>query len=309
MAKSGAADQQLGNPGADGIRWLDADNNYALAIEGGKLICRNPAGKKLASVPKELRESALAEQLTALCEWLADHRTECLHRVEMWMLRSLPVPCDVVRSVWPDPDWAEMLRNLVVTPLDAHGKSNDAQTGLLRNVDPKKGIGVVDRDGETQWIAAAQILIPHPILIDGLDELREIAADLRYSQAIEQIFRPTFAATKEQQELSRIIDFSNGRFEQLNFAGSLCRRLGYPMRGGYACSKVWENASPIEARYWIGSDDPESETYTGELIFVDGEQKPVKIADVGRVTFSEGVRMATQIYAKRKVEKQEEGAE
>ena len=81
------------------------------------------------------------------------------------------------------------------------------------------------------------------------------------------------------------------------------------MRGGYACSKVWENASPIEARYWIGSDDPESETYTGELIFVDGDQKPVKIADVGRVTFSEGVRMATQIYAKRKVEKQEEGAE
>ena len=45
--------------------------------------------------------------------------------------------------------------------------------------------------------------------------------------------------------------------------------------------------------------------YTGELIFVDSEQKPLKIAEVGRVTFSEGVRMASQIYAKRKVEKQE----
>jgi hypothetical protein len=309
MANIVAQEKPIDAPAADDMLWLDADKKYALGIDAGKLVCRNPAGKKLASVPKELKESELAEQLTALCEWLADHRTECLRRVETWMLRSLPVPCDVVRAVWPDPDWSDMLRNLVVTPADAQGKNNATQTGLLRDVDAKKGIGVVDRDGETQWIAAAQILIPHPILIDGLDELREIAADMGFSQALEQIFRPTFAATKEQQELSRIIDFNNGRFDQLNFASSLCRRLGYPVRGGYACSKIWENARPIEARYWIGDDYPESETYTGELIFVGSDQKPLKIADVGRVTFSEGVRMASQIYAKRKVEKQEEGGD
>jgi hypothetical protein len=290
---------------ADNIPWLEADKGYALGIEGGKLVCRNPAGKKLASVPKELKESERGEQLLALCEWLADHRTDCLRRVEMWMLRSLPVPCEVVRSVWPDPDWADMLRNLVVTPVDAKGNANATQTGLLRDVDAKKGIGVVDRDGETQWIAAAQILIPHPILIDGLDELREIAADMGFTQAIEQLFRPTFAATSEQKEQSRITDFSNGKFDQLSFVSSLCRRLGYPVRGGYACTKVWENGKPVEARYWIGDDYPEGETYTGELIFVDSEQKPLKIAEVGRVTFSEGVRMASQIYAKRKVEKQE----
>jgi hypothetical protein len=292
-----------------GVSWLDADKNYALGIEGGRLVCRNPAGKKLASVPKELKESELAEQLMALCEWLADHRTECLRRVEMWMLRSLPIPCDVVRQVWPDPDWSAMLRNLVVTPMDAHGKANATQTGLLRDVDVKKGIGVVDRDGETQWIATAQILIPHPILIDGLEELREIAVDMKFTQEIEQLFRPIFAASDEQKELSRITEFSNGKFEQLNFASALCKRLGYPVRGGYACCKVWENARPVEARYWIGDDSPEGETYTGELIFVDSEQKPQKIADVGRVTFSEGVRMASQIFAKRQVEKQEGGDE
>jgi hypothetical protein len=300
---------QINQSAANDIPWLDADKKYALGIEAGKLVCRNPAGKKLSSVPKELKESELAEQLTALCEWLADHRTECLRRVEMWMLRSLPVPCEVVRAVWPDADWSDMLRNLVVTPADAHGKTSPAQTGLLRDVDPKKGIGVVDRDGETQWIAAAQILIPHPILIDGLDELREISADMGFSQAIEQLFRPVFAASNVQKETSRITDFNGGKFEQLNFASSLCRRLGYPVRGGYACSKIWENARPVEARYWIGDDSPEAETYTGELIFVDSNQEPQKIADVGRVTFSEGVRMATQIYAKRKVEKQEEGGD
>jgi hypothetical protein len=287
--------------------WLDAGKSYALGIEAGKLVCRNPAGKKLASVPKELKESELAEQLRALCEWLDDHRTECLRRVETWLLRSLPVPCDVVRAVWPDPDWSDMLRNLVVMPADARGRADAMQTGLLREIDAKKGIGVVDRDGETRWISAAQILIPHPILIDGLNELREIAVDMEFSQAIEQLFRPTFAPTEEQKELSRIVDFSGGRFEQLNFASSTCRQLGYPVRGGYACSKIWEDATPVEARYWIGDEYPESETYTGDLIFVGGDEKPLRIADVGRVAFSEGVRMASRIYAKRKVEKQEEG--
>src|SRR5262245_46736428 len=242
-----APPQPTDKPAAEEVLWIDADKKYSFGIEDGKLVCSTPEGKHLAAVPKELKESDLAEQLTALCEWLADHRTECLRRVETWMLRSLPVPCDVVRAVWPDPDWRDMLQNLVVIPADAHGKTNAAQTGLLRDVDAKKGIGVVDRDGETQWIGAAQVLIPHPILIDGLEELREIAADMQFSQAIEQIFRPIFAATAEQKETSSISDFTSGKFEQLNFATSLCRRLGYPVRGGYACCKVWENAKPLEA--------------------------------------------------------------
>jgi hypothetical protein len=305
MAKTLAPAKPTDKPAAGDIPWLEADKKYALGIDAGKLVCRNPAGKRLASVPKELKESELAEQLTALCEWLADHRTECLHRVEMWMLRSLPVPCDVVRQVWPDPDWAGLVQNLVVTPADAHGKADATHTGLLRDVDAKKGLGVVDRDGETRWLASAQLLIPHPILIDGLAELREIAADMGFSQQIEQLFRPTFAATDEQKDTSRITDYSGGKFDQLNFATGLCKRLGYPVRGGYACCKVWENARPVEARYWVGADAPEAETYTGELIFVDSEQTPLKIASVGPVTFSEGVRMASQIFAKRKVEKQE----
>jgi hypothetical protein len=287
------------------IAWIEADKDYALGVDDGKLVSRSPQGKPLASVPKWLKETPLAEQLVALCEWLEDHQTECLRRIEAWMLRSLPVPREVVEAVWPDPDWSGMLRNLVVTPANAKGQPDATQTGLLRDVDAKKGVGVVDRDGETQWIKTPQILIPHPILIDGLDDLREIAADMGFSQAVEQLFRPIFAATDEQREKSRIGDFSQGKFQQLNFATSLCRRLGYPVRGGYACCKVWENATPIEARYWVGDEYPESETYTGDLIFVDSEQTPQKIADVGRVTFSEGMRMASQIYAKRQVEKEE----
>ena len=289
----------------DALPWLEAEQEYTLGVAAGKLVCRNPAGKKLASVPKWLKETELAEQLLAMCEWLVDHRTECLRRVEMWMLRSLPVPSEVVLSVWPDPDCSDMLRNLVVTPVDAKLKPVAAHTGLLRGIDAKRGIGVVDRDGETQWIKAKQILIPHPILIDGLDDLREIAADMDFSQAVEQLFRPIFAATEEQKEQSQIADFTNGKFEQLNYAMSHCRRLGFPVRGGCACNKIWENATPIEARYWIGGEYPESEAYTGELIFVDNDQTPQTIAEIGPVTFSEGMQMASAIYAKRTVEKRE----
>jgi hypothetical protein len=309
MANAKASDNQRDDCPADEIPWLEADKGYALGIAEGKLVCRSPTGKRLASVPKELKESEAAEQLGALNDWLTEHRTECLRSVERWMLRSLPVPSEVLRAIWPDPDWSETVRNLVITPVDAHGKSDVTKTGLLRDVHPKKGVGVVDRDGETQWIVAAQLLVPHPILIDGLDELREIATDAGFAQTIEQLFRSTFAATKDQNALSRIADFANGHFEQLNFVSSLCRRLGYPVSGGYACCRVWENARPVEARYWVGAEAPEAETWTGELIFVDSDQKPLAIAEVGRVTFSEGVRMASQIYAKRKVEKQEEGEE
>src|SRR2546428_14192274 len=101
MANTVAPQKQISESAADDIPWLDADKKYALGIEAGKLVCRNPAGKKLASVPKELKESELAEQLAALCEWLADHRIDCLRPIEMWLLRCLAVPCDVVRTVWP----------------------------------------------------------------------------------------------------------------------------------------------------------------------------------------------------------------
>jgi hypothetical protein len=301
--------KQAGGTETEEISWLEAGKNYALGIEAGKVVCRNAAGKKLASVPKELKESELAEQLTGLCEWLVEHRAECLGRVESWLLRSLPVPCEVVRAVWPDLVWSDVLRNLVVIPADTEGKADATRTGLLRDVDAKKGIGVVDRDGETRWLSARELLIPHPILIDGLDELREIAADMGFTQATEQLFRPIFTATPAQKEQNRITDFEGGRFEQLNFASSACRQLGYPLRGGYACTRIWENATPLEARYWIGDEHPEAETSTGDLIFVGGDEKPMRIADAGPVTFSEGVRMASRIYARRKVEKEETGGD
>jgi hypothetical protein len=283
------------------IAWLDADKDYAVGLRGGKLVCRNPKGKTLASVPKWLKDSDVSESLRALADWLSEHQLECQHAVQRWMLGSLTVPREVLNEVWIDPDWQLALRDMVVAPSNASGKVDFEKTGLLRDVDAKKGLGVIDLDGETQWHKSAGFIVPHPILISDLEELRELAGDLGIQQVIDQLYRPVHEPTEEQKALKQISDFAEGEFEQLNYALSHCRRLGYPVRGGYATCRVFENGSMVQARYFVGDEYPESETWTGALVFVDENEHAIKIEDLGAVTFSEGMRMASAIYAKRKV--------
>ena len=284
------------------VAWLPEDRDYEIGLSEGKLVCRNPKGKILASLPKWLKETPTAESLRALAEWLQNHESECVHTVERWMLRSLSVPREVLTEIWPDLDWQKALQNLVIAPVDAKGKADFEKTGLLRDVDAKKGLGVVDLDGETQWLRSPALMVPHPILIADLEELRELSGDLSIKQTIDQLYRPINQATQDQSNLKSITDYSGGMFEQLNFALSQCRRLGYPVRGGYATCRIWENDTMTECRYYVGDEYPESETYTGQLVFVDAKERAVKISDLGPVTFSEGVRMASAIYSKRKVE-------
>ena len=288
------------------IAWLSAPRDYELGLRNGKLVCRNPKGKLLASVPKWLKSEEVADRLEGLAQWLSEHRLECLHTIERWMLRSLVIPKDLLTRVWPDPDWRELLQNLVVAPASAKGEVEFDAAGLLRDVDSRKGIGVVDIDGESNWLKSVNFLIPYPILIDSLSEFRELASDLDADQHVDQLFRAVFEASAEQREQKSIEDFRDGVFEQLNYAIGHCRRLGYPVRGGYATCRVWEGDSLLEARYFIGDEYPESETWTGDLIFVDRDQESVRIQDVGPVTFSEGMRMASAIYSKRKVKQEGE---
>lgn len=288
------------------IAWLDADKDYSVGLRDGKLVCRNPKGKTLSAVPKWLKDSEVADSLRALSDWLSDHRLDCQHTVERWMLGSFVVPRDVLNEIWVDPDWQLALRDMVVAPVDAKGKVDYERTGLLRDVDPKRGLGVIDLDGETQWHKSASFTVPHPILIGDVEELRELASDLGIQQVIDQLYRPIHQPTEEQKSLKQISDFADGVFEQLNFALSLCRRLGYPVRGGYATCRIFEGGQMVQARYYVGDEYPEAETYTGPLVFVDANEHAIKIADLSPVTFSEGMRMASAIYAKRKVEEDSE---
>ena len=287
------------------LDWIPAEKDYEVALEAGKLVCRNPKGKQLASLPKWLKDGETAQQLVALKDWLAEHEAQCRESLETWMLRSLPIARKVLAEIWPDPAWSGLLQNLVVCAVKGQ-KLDQAESGFLRDVDAKKGVGIVDLDGETQWIKSETVVLPHPILLEELDDFRELTVELGFEQALDQLFRQTWKADEETLEKSSISEFSGGKFEMLMHVTGLCRRLGYRIKGGSATCPVWENGRLIEARFWVGADSPEYETWTGELIFTDERERSVPIRDVGPVTYSEGMRMASAIYAKRVVKEDDE---
>jgi hypothetical protein len=284
--------------------WMDAGSGFELGIRDGTLVARKD-GKDLRSVPKALKEGPLGERLASTLDFLEDHARSCLQTVETWILRSLPVPRGVLEQIFVDDTWRAILKDAWVVPVGAGALDREAG-GFFRGVDPKKGIGVVDRGGETSWLAASTVLIPHPVLLDEIDDLRQMAVEIGAQQGVSQLFRETFARPATPPEDPMAIEaFANGKFGMLNGAIGLAKRLGYRVTGGAAVCRVLERGRMVEARYEIGDGDPMDSTTTGNLTWVDDKQRPIAVVDVPPIAFSEGMRMAGKIFAKRKLEKED----
>jgi len=280
---------------------ITAGKGYSLGLRDGKIVCWNAKGQLLGSVPKELRESEAGEQLLAVVDFLKAHERDVLQTVEGWMLRSLPTPSAVLLSVWEDETYRKALENLVIVP-------EGASPGFLRGVDPKKGIGLVDADGETVWTKSETFLLPHPILLEGLDDLRSLAAELGLTQGLKQLFREVFTKPRElEADAGEIHTFRGGKFEMLSHARGAARSLGYRTSGAFAACRVFEGGRTTEARFWLGGEDPMEEAVTESLAWVDDAGDGVLVRDVPPIAFSEGMRMASAIYGRRVVEKKEEG--
>lgn len=129
--------------------WVSA-GDYEVALDGGKVVCRNASGRRLKSVPAKIGDDPAVVGLRQLVEWLERHERQCLDTAERWMVRSLPVPLAVVTRVWPDPAWRAKLRDLVVTGADGQ------VAGFLRDADPERGLGLVDLDGDPGRSAGAK---------------------------------------------------------------------------------------------------------------------------------------------------------
>jgi len=282
--------------------WIDAGKGFELGIRDGSLTARKDG--KPCSVPKPLKEGPLGERLISAVDFLEDHARTCLHTVETWMLRSLPVPRGVLQAVIADDAWATALKDVWIVAVGPDGKVDREVGGFFRGVDPAKGVGVVDRDGETTWLATESVLVPHPILLDELDDLRQMAVEIGASQGTSQLFRETFTHPAAPTDPMSIDQFANAEFSMLQVVTGLAKRLGYRVSGGAAVCRVLERGRFVEARFDLGEGDGMDETTTGDLSWVDDKQRPVAIADVPPVAFSEGMRMAAQIYAKRKVDKE-----
>jgi hypothetical protein len=288
------------------MNWLPTVDGYDVALADGKVVCRSGAGKVLKAVPKALKETEAVVGLRQLQEWLDRHDAKCLRQVEDWLLRSLPVPAVVIASLWPDPSWRSALRDSVVVPVDARGAWQLDAAGFLRDVHPDGRAGVVNLDGESVWLTSERLVLPHPALLQDLDDLREFAVDLGVQQGVLQLFREIWRKPSEPAERAReTTRFAGGHFAQLRHLTGRATSLGYGVRGGYVTRRLWERGRPVDACVWVGTDDPSVEAETGDLTFVDSAGVQLPLTEVGAVAWSEGMRMAASLYAGRVVEKGE----
>ncbi|WP_314411786.1 DUF4132 domain-containing protein [Streptomyces sp. DSM 40484] len=282
--------------------WVTA-GDYEVGLDGGKVACRNAAGRQLKSVPAKLAEDPAVMGLRQLAEWLERHERQCLTDVEKWMVRSLPVPFAVIARVWPDPAWQSALRDLVVT-----GPDHEV-AGFLRDVDLDRGLGLVDLDGDSVRITPDLVRLPHPVLLDDLADLREFAVEIGVEQRAQQLFREVWhRPAAVDAEATTVDDYAGGAFKQLRFLQGRVTQHGYRVRGGNAVCSVWEDSRGVEARVWIGDYDGFEQTETGPLMWADDAGRVLKLGQVGPVAWSEGMRMAATLFAGRDIEDEEQAA-
>jgi len=282
------------------VAWLTA-GDYQVTLEAdGKVACRNAAGRRLKTVPAKLKDDPAVVQLRRLAEWLDAHQRQCLATVERWMVRSLPVPAAVIGAVWADETWRSVLRDLVVTGTDG------SVAGFLRDADPQRGLGVVDLDGDTVRLTDAEIRIPHPVLLEDLDELREFAVELDVAQQLQQLHREVWPRPADLDPTATQVDtYAGGRYKELRELVGRCTRLGHRVRGGYAIVPLVDDGRALEARLWVGDYYEYDECETGALHWTGADGRPVPLAEVGPVAWSEGMRMAAALYAGRTIEGEE----
>ncbi|MFI9342127.1 DUF4132 domain-containing protein [Streptomyces sp. NPDC052773] len=282
--------------------WVSA-GDYEVALDDGKVVCRNAAGRRLKTVPPKIADDPAVVGLRQLAEWLERHERQCLADVERWMVRSLPVPFAVLVRVWPDPAWRAALRDVVVTGADG------AVAGFLRDADAERGLGLVDLDGDTVRLTPRLVRLPHPVLLDDLEELREFAVELGVEQRAQQLFREVWRRPAAlDADATSVEDYAGGVFRQLRFLHGRAAQLGYRVRGGHAVCSVLEDGRTVEARVWVGDYDGYEETETGPLVFTDPAGRVLKLGRIGPVAWSEGMRMAAALYAGRDIDDEERAA-
>ncbi|MFI6691762.1 DUF4132 domain-containing protein [Streptomyces sp. NPDC050433] len=275
-----------------GPHWVPAVRGHELALDGTTLICRRSGdGQLLSSVPRAARASRAGERLTELRERLIRHEEECRSTVESWLLSAGgPIPAALLGRVWPDPAWRTSLAHLVVTV--------DGLTGVLTDVADDGRTTLLDVDGGAHTPPAGPVSLPHPVLLPDPDRWRKLLDTCELTQGIAQLARDVHHRPADVDPLATgVDDYAGSHFEELRDATARAVRQGCVMHGGFATLSVADGGVGVQARYWLGSDDPYSATETGRLLWVDGSERPVALGEIGPVAWSEGVRMATLIHA------------
>jgi hypothetical protein len=241
-----------------------------------------------------VRGSRVGQELSDLRDRLLRHEEECRFTVESWLLSGVPVPAALLSRVWPDPGWRSCLENLVVAV--------DGRTGLLTEVTEEGRTVLVDRDG-THTPLVGPVSLPHPVLLPDLEQWRELLDDREVTQGVPQLARQVHHRPADLDPDATGLDaYAGGGFEKLRHATAHAARNGFVMRGGFAVLRIVDGGVGLEARLWLGADDPGLPAETGRLLWVDEAERPVTLGTLGPVAWSEGVRMAELIHAGRQTD-------
>ncbi|MFD3720520.1 DUF4132 domain-containing protein [Streptomyces sp. NPDC058674] len=285
------------------MAWLAAGEGYEIALVEGRVAARSVggrgAGRQLRTLPKALKDHPEVDRLRRLAAWLDRHAAACVAQVDAWMVSSLPVPTALIARVWPDEAWQRALRDLAVVGADPE------EAGFLRDATASGELRVVNLDGETVRLSPRTVTLPHPVLLPDLEDVREFAAELGIVQQVEQIHRATWHKPAGLAETAtEVRDYAGGVFPTRFGLAARATGLGYRVSGGYATCKVRDTGRgrAVEAAVWIGEPYYEDETSTGALNWHDEDGRAVRLAEVGPVAWSEGMRMAAALYAGRKIE-------
>ncbi|WP_257231545.1 DUF4132 domain-containing protein [Streptomyces sp. Rer75] len=272
------------------LAWVPAIHGHELALDGTNLRCRKTNGQVLKSIPGAVRRSPVGEQFAALQEQLARHEKECRATVESWLLCGIPVPAGLLARVWPDPGWRTRLRYLVVRV--------DGRTGLLEKVSAEGRVCVREEDGAPyEPPTGSPVTLVHPVLLDDLQPWRRLLEERGVTQGIEQLDRRIHRSREGSDPGATGIDVCGEEHAELfGFARSRAAEHGFDVRGGFAVLRITERGVTVEARCWLGSDEPGSSPETGRLVWVDEAERPVPLGEVGPVAWSEGRRMAELMY-------------
>lgn len=270
------------------MTWVGTDQGYELGLVDGRIVARNAQSRVLKSVPAKVKKTPQWEEIDTLRVVLRRHEEEIVERVQAWVLQSLPVPASLLRAVWSDPAWRGQLTDLVVT--------GGERSGFLRGIGDS-GLLVVDGDGETVEIASDQVRIPHPVLLERLDDLRELAAELGIAQGFDQLFREVHRRPEDVDVTAKTVEDFHGAYQHRHHVVSRARSAGFSVRGSYALVTIVEGGRTVTARQWIGEAYYE-DTSIEELSWMS-EGRALRLGEVGPVAWSEGVRMAAHLHAGR----------
>ncbi|WJZ02565.1 DUF4132 domain-containing protein [Corynebacterium freiburgense] len=273
--------------------WIPA-GDYSLKITDGKIIARNAKGRVLKTLPAKAKKTPEFEKVSALHVYLQQHEVQCLDTLRDWFIKSLPIPTKLITAVWVDPSWQKFLRDLVVS-------TDTGLIGLLRDASDN-AIQIIDLDGETATVSIEEsklLSIPHPAILQDLEEWQEFAIELGVHQGIDQLFRDLYTKPDDEDTLKKqLAKYEGFEYEKAGALLGRSRNAGFQATLEYISLSILESGieTTIQLDVYAWYPDEEAEI-NGVRFLRDGDY--IKPSEVGPITWSEALRMCEFIYSGR----------